>query len=72
MADQYAANGYYTLIPDLFNGDPLSLNRPADFDLMSWYVSFLIIFSRLDHTFCKNHSNACLIRRLDNFPGGIY
>jgi len=36
MADQYAANGYYTLIPDLFNGDPLSLNRPADFDLMSW------------------------------------
>jgi len=35
MADQYAANGYYTLIPDLFNGDPLSLNRPADFDLMS-------------------------------------
>merc|ERR1712093_710944 len=22
-------------IPDLFNGDPLSLNRPADFDLMS-------------------------------------
>ncbi len=36
MADQYAANGYYTLIPDLFNGDALSLNRPKDFDLMSW------------------------------------
>ncbi len=36
MADQFAANGYYTLIPDLFNGDPLSLNRPADFDLFAW------------------------------------
>ena len=36
MADQYAANGYYTIIPDLFNGDALALNRPADFDLMAW------------------------------------
>lgn len=37
MADQYAANGYYTLMPDLFNGDPLSLTeRPADFDIFKW------------------------------------
>lgn len=36
MADQYAENGYYTLIPDLFNGDPLTLNRPDGFDLMAW------------------------------------
>ncbi|CAL3962761.1 unnamed protein product [Diplocarpon coronariae] len=36
MADQYAANGYYTLVPDLFKGDQLSLNRPADFDVMAW------------------------------------
>ena len=36
MADQFAANGYYTIIPDLFNGDPIPLNRPEGFDLMSW------------------------------------
>lgn len=36
MADQYAANGYYTLIVDLFNGDALSLNRKDDFDFMAW------------------------------------
>lgn len=36
MADQYAANGYYTIIPDLFNGDPLALNRPDGFDIMKW------------------------------------
>jgi len=36
MADQYAANGYYTVMPDLFNGDPLSLNRPDGFDFMAW------------------------------------
>jgi len=36
MADQFAANGYYTLIVDLFNGDPLSLNRPANFDFVGW------------------------------------
>jgi len=36
MADQFAANGYYTIIPDLFNGDPISLNKPGDFDFMSW------------------------------------
>lgn len=36
MADQFAANGYYTIIPDLFNGDPLSLNRPEGFDFMAW------------------------------------
>ncbi|KAI1494914.1 dienelactone hydrolase [Biscogniauxia mediterranea] len=36
IADQFAANGYLTLIIDVFNGDPLSLNRPANFDFMSW------------------------------------
>ena len=36
MADQFAANGYYTVVVDLFNGDPMYINRPADFDFMGW------------------------------------
>ncbi|ELR05030.1 hypothetical protein VC83_05086 [Pseudogymnoascus destructans] len=37
MADQLAANGYYTLIPDLFNKDSLSNPwRPENFNLMNW------------------------------------
>ncbi|KAK4221719.1 dienelactone hydrolase [Podospora fimiseda] len=35
-ADQFAANGYLTLIVDTFNGDAISLNRPADFDFAGW------------------------------------
>ncbi|EPS29102.1 hypothetical protein PDE_04051 [Penicillium oxalicum 114-2] len=36
IADQLAANGYLVVMPDLFHGDPIPLNRPADFDLMAW------------------------------------
>ena len=36
MADQFAANGYYVLMIDQFNGDPMKINRPADFDFMAW------------------------------------
>lgn len=36
MADQLAANGYLTLIIDVFNGDPIPLNRPGTFDFMAW------------------------------------
>jgi len=36
MADQFAANGYYCLLPDLFNKDPVLLNKPDDFDIMAW------------------------------------
>ncbi|KAF5362197.1 hypothetical protein D9756_002692 [Leucocoprinus leucothites] len=38
LADDYARNGFYTVIPDYLNGDALapdSLGR-ADFDLMKW------------------------------------
>jgi dienelactone hydrolase len=38
MADQYAANGYFTVMPDLFNGDALPLNQPEGFDLMAWFT----------------------------------
>lgn len=36
IADQFAANGYYVVMPDLFEGDPIPLNRPEGFDLMTW------------------------------------
>lgn len=36
LADQYAANGYYTVIVDTFRGDALTLNRPPGFDFMAW------------------------------------
>jgi len=36
IADQFAANGYFVVMPDVFHGDPLELNRPAGFDFMKW------------------------------------
>ncbi|KAL1967758.1 hypothetical protein VTN77DRAFT_2447 [Rasamsonia byssochlamydoides] len=36
IADQFAANGYFVVMPDLFHGDPIPLNRPADFDFKAW------------------------------------
>ncbi|KAK6428332.1 hypothetical protein LTR95_015527 [Oleoguttula sp. CCFEE 5521] len=36
ISDQFAANGYYTVMPDLFQGDPVKLNRPEGFDIMEW------------------------------------
>ncbi|KAI0483709.1 dienelactone hydrolase [Xylaria cf. heliscus] len=36
IADQFAANGYLTLILDLFNGDPVQVNPPAGFDTFKW------------------------------------
>lgn len=35
MADQFAANGYLTLVIDVFNGDPVS-KKPEDMDLFQW------------------------------------
>jgi dienelactone hydrolase len=39
LADQFAANGYLTLLLDVFNGDPVPLNRPADFNIMAWLAN---------------------------------
>lgn len=36
LVDQFAANGYTCLMPDLFNGDKLPEPMPADFDIMGW------------------------------------
>lgn len=36
IADQYAANGYTTLLVDLFNGDPVSVNEFGKIDIMKW------------------------------------
>lgn len=35
MTDQFAANGYYTLLPDLFNGDPFGVNSTT-VPIMEW------------------------------------
>ncbi|KAJ8121839.1 hypothetical protein ONZ43_g1810 [Nemania bipapillata] len=37
MADQFAANGYLTLVIDLLNGDPVSLNPPEGFQIFTWF-----------------------------------
>lgn len=36
IADQLAANGFFVVMPDIFHGDPIKLNRPADFNFMAW------------------------------------
>lgn len=36
IADQFAANGFFVFMPDLFHGDPVSLNRGGDFDFPKW------------------------------------
>ena len=36
LADQFAANGYLTVMPDIFAGDPVPMPRPDGFDLQAW------------------------------------
>ena len=36
IADQFAANGYLTYMPDAFFGDPIPLNRPPGFEMQEW------------------------------------
>jgi dienelactone hydrolase len=39
MADQFAANGYTTVVLDTFNKDPVKLNRPEGFQLSDWIAN---------------------------------
>lgn len=39
IADQFAACGYFVVIPDLFDGKPCPLNPPEGFDLMGWIAT---------------------------------
>ncbi|PYH43882.1 dienelactone hydrolase family protein [Aspergillus saccharolyticus JOP 1030-1] len=36
IADQFAAAGYLVVMPDLFSGDSVPLNRPEGFQIMEW------------------------------------
>jgi len=38
IADQFAANGYWVVMPDLFQGDAIELNQlgGGNFDIMAW------------------------------------
>jgi len=39
IADQYAANGYLTVVPNLFGNNPAAYGSPG-FDLMGWLKNF--------------------------------
>ncbi|KAJ5669761.1 hypothetical protein N7462_010831 [Penicillium macrosclerotiorum] len=41
IADQFASKGYFVLIPDLFNGDNVPINRPEGFKIMDWVQNHL-------------------------------
>jgi dienelactone hydrolase len=36
IADQFASNGYFVVMPDILHDDPTPLNRSPGFDLMKW------------------------------------
>ncbi|KAJ5191046.1 uncharacterized protein N7498_010031 [Penicillium cinerascens] len=41
IADQFAAAGYFVVMPDLFSGDAVPLNRPEGFSIMDWLKNHL-------------------------------
>ncbi|KAI2847922.1 hypothetical protein CBS147343_7684 [Aspergillus niger] len=41
IADQFAANGYFVVLPDLFHGDPVPVEREGNFDVMAWLQNHL-------------------------------
>ncbi|KAJ6024085.1 hypothetical protein N7540_004882 [Penicillium herquei] len=36
IADQFADHGYFVMMPDLFYGDAVPLNKPGEFDMAKW------------------------------------
>ena|SRR5882757_9292943 len=36
VADQFASNGYLVVVPDLFHGDAMTLERAQSSDVMGW------------------------------------
>ncbi|KAJ5525415.1 hypothetical protein N7494_012065 [Penicillium frequentans] len=36
IADEFAAKGYFVVMPDMFNDDSVPLNRPEGFNIMDW------------------------------------
>src|SRR5438046_1658849 len=36
IADDFACRGYNVLMPDIFAGDPIPLNRLGDFNVQAW------------------------------------
>ncbi|KAJ6069832.1 hypothetical protein N7499_011719 [Penicillium canescens] len=41
IADQFASKGYFVMMPDLFNGDVVPINRPEGFSIMDWVKDHL-------------------------------
>ncbi|KAF2098971.1 esterase/lipase [Rhizodiscina lignyota] len=38
IADQFAANGYFIVMPDLFFGDSVPLNKVGELDIPKWFA----------------------------------
>lgn len=41
LADNFAANGYFTVMPDLFRGDAVPLDRPKNWSQTLWFRNHL-------------------------------
>jgi dienelactone hydrolase len=41
LADNFAANGLFAVMPDIFRGDPVPFPRPENFDVLSWLKNHL-------------------------------
>lgn len=41
IADEFAAQGYFVVLPDLFGGDTVPLNRPEGFQIQEWLKNHL-------------------------------